>query len=118
MVIAHVAVTIAAIIANAFIAAADFARAQFVLNNSASVGVPTSWLTSLGLLKAAGAGGLLLGLVGVPIIGTAAAAGLVVFFIGAVVTHFRAGNYSASVGFPASYLFLAAASLVLDLLVE
>lgn len=40
----------------------------------------------MGLLKAAGAGGLLLGLTGVPLIGTAAAIGLTLF-VGAVVTH-------------------------------
>lgn len=117
MVIAYVGVTILAIVANAFIAVADFARAPFVLNNSASVGVPVSWLTPLGLLKAAGAVGLLLGLFGVPLIGLAAAAGLVLFFVGAVLTHFWAGDYSASVAFPASYLLLASASLVLDLLI-
>jgi hypothetical protein len=118
MVIAYVGVTVAAIIANAVAAAADLARTQFVLDNSASVRVPVSWLTPLGLLKAAGAAGLLLGLLGVPAVGTAAAAGLVLFFVGAVVTHLRAGDYSASVGFPASFLALAAASLALDVLVS
>jgi hypothetical protein len=71
----------------------------------------------LGLLKAAGAVGLLFGLLGVPFIGTAAAGGLVLFFVGAVLTHFRAGDYSPSVGFPALYLLLAAASLALGLAV-
>ena len=116
MVIAYFGVTILAVVANAFIAVADFARAPFVLSNSASVGVPVSWLTRLGLLKAAGAVGLLLGLLGIPFIGLAAAAGLVLFFVGAVLTHWRAGDYSTSVGFPASYLLLAAASLALGLL--
>ena len=117
MVIAYVCTTIVAIVANAFVAAADFARAPFVVQNSSSVGVPASWLTPLGLLKAAGAAGLLLGLLGVPFIGTAAAGGLVLFFVGAVLTHLRAGDRSASLGFPAGYLLLAAASLVLGLLV-
>ncbi|MBP2371924.1 DoxX family protein [Pseudonocardia parietis] len=117
MVLAYVGVTVAAIVANAFIAAADFTRARFVLANSASVGVPESWLTPLGLLKAAGAVGLLLGLLGVPFVGPLAATGLLLFFIGAVVTHLRAGDYSVSLGFPAFYLLLAAASLVLDIAV-
>lgn len=116
MVIVHVGVTVVAIIANAFIAAADVARARFVLNNSASVGVPLSWLTPLGLLKAAGAVGLLLGLLGVPLVGTAAAIGLVLFYVGAVLTHLRAGDRSAAIGFPAFFLLLATGSLVFGLL--
>jgi hypothetical protein len=118
MVIAHVAVTAAAILANAFAATADFTRARFVLDNSASVGVPLSWLTPLGLLKAAGAAGLLLGLLGVPVLGTAAATGLVLFFVGAVVTHLRAGDRSAAITFPASFLLLAVAALASSVLVD
>jgi hypothetical protein len=118
MVIVHVGVTVVAILANAFAAAADFSRARFVLDNSASVGVPVSWLTPLGLLKAAGAAGLLLGLLGVPVTGTAGAAGLVLFFVGAVVTHLRAGDRSARLAFPASFLLLAVAALASSVLVD
>ena len=112
---AYIAVTGLAIVANAFVATADFLRAGFVLGNSAAVGVPESWLTGLGLVKAAGAAGLLLGLSGVPLIGTAAAAGLVLFFVGAVATHLRAGDHSLSLGFPLAFLVLASAALVLSL---
>ncbi len=108
---AYIVVTLMAIAANAFIAAADLMRAEFVLINSAKVGVPQSWLTPLGILKAAGAGGLLLGLIGVPLIGTAAAIGLTLFFVGAIITHVRAHAYS--LGFPSAYLLLAVAALVL-----
>ena len=87
---AYVAVTVLAIVATGAIAAADLMRAEFVLTNSANVGVPESWLTPLGLVKAAGAAGLVLGLAGVPLIGTAAALGLTLFFVGAIVTHLRA----------------------------
>ncbi|WP_433781307.1 DoxX family protein [Actinomycetospora sp. CA-101289] len=117
MVIAYIGVTVAAIVANALAAGADLTRAQFVLDNSASVGVPLSWLTPLGLLKGAGAAGLLLGLLGVPALGTAAAAGLVLFFVGAVVTHLRAGDRSAALAFPASFLLLAVAALAAGVLV-
>jgi hypothetical protein len=112
---AHVLITVVAIAANAAIAVADLARAGFVLANSASVGVPRSWLTPLGLLKLAGAAGLLLGLAGFPLVGTAAAAGLTLFFVGAVLTHLRARNYALA--FPGAYLLLAASSLVLGLAV-
>jgi hypothetical protein len=115
---AYVVVTLLAIVANSFIATADFVRAGFVLNNSAAVGVPESWLTSLGFLKAAGAGGLLLGLLGVPLIGPAAGVGLVLFFLGAIITHLRARDYSFALAVPLVYLLLAIATLVLGLAVE
>src|SRR5918998_2673077 len=111
MTAAYVLVTAAAAAANALIAAADLLRARFVLDNSAAVGVPESWLLPLGLLQAAGATGLLLGLVGVPVIGVAAGIGLVLFFVGAVVTHVRARNYDLA--FPLVFLLLAVGSVAL-----
>jgi hypothetical protein len=108
---AYVTVTVLAVVANLAIAIADLVHAPFVLANSASVGVPESWLVPLGLVKAAGAAGLLLGLLGVPLIGTAAAAGLVLFFVGAVVTHLRARNYALA--FPGGFLALAVGAFVL-----
>lgn len=105
-----VTVTLATVAANGFIAACDLTRAPFVLANSAGVGVPRSWLTPLGLLKGAGAAGLLLGLLGVPLVGVAAGVGLTLFFVGAIVTHLRARNYDLA--FPALYLVLAVASLI------
>jgi len=110
---AYLIVTVLTVVANLAIALADLMRARFVLANSASVGVPESWLVPLGLVKAAGAAGLLLGLAGVPLIGTAAAAGLVLFFVGAVLTHLRARNYA--LGFPGAFLALAVGTLVLGL---
>lgn len=110
---AYVVVTLLAVVANVAVALADLLRARFVLANSASVGVPESWLVPLGLVKAAGAAGLLLGLLGVPLIGTAAAAGLVLFFVGAVLTHLRARNYA--LWFPGAFLALAAGAFVLSL---
>jgi DoxX-like family len=104
-------ILIVTIVANAGIALADFASAKFVMNNSAEVGVSTAWLPMLGALKAAGAVGLLLGLLGVWPIGIAAAIGLVAFFIGAVVTHLRARVFY-NIAFPMAFLTLAIASLV------
>lgn len=62
----------------------------------ARAGVPESWMTMLGILKAAGALGLLAG-IGVPLIGTAAAAGLILFFVAAIITHLRAHATTRSV---------------------
>jgi DoxX-like family len=105
------AVLIVTIVANMGIALADFASAKFVLKNSAEVDVSTKWLPMLGALKAAGAVGLLLGLLGFRPIGIAAALGLVAFFIGAVAAHARARVFY-NIAFPMVYLALAIASLV------
>lgn len=99
------------ILANAAITVADLARVRFVVANSAEVGVPMSWLPTLAVLKAAGAAGLLLGLLGVPLIGIAAAVGLVLFYVGAVTAHVRARVFY-NIAFPGTFLALATASLV------
>jgi hypothetical protein len=109
---AHLVVTLVTIAATASMAIANLMHARFVLANAASVGVPESWITNLGLLKAAGAAGLLLGLLGVPLVGPAAGLGLSLFFVGAIITHLRARNYQLV--FPGGYLLLSASSLVLS----
>ncbi|MGP3932080.1 DoxX family protein [Nonomuraea sp. KM88] len=111
---AYAIVTVLTIAANAWAATADFMKAGFVLANSARVNISRSWLPLLGALKAAGAAGLLLGLLGVPFVGVAAAAGLVLFFVGAVIVHVRARVYAAMV-FPGAFLALATGSLSLAL---
>ncbi|WBO68346.1 DoxX family protein [Streptomyces camelliae] len=110
--IASVVVTCAAVLANAGIAAADAARAPFVLANSAEVGVPRTWLPALALLKAAGAAGLLLGLFGIRPLGIAAGAGLVLFYVGALTAHVRARVFH-NIAFPGLFLALAAGALTL-----
>ena len=109
-----------------FSVVADVARYHRVLTAMANANVPESWLTTLAALKAAGALVLLVG-IGVPligtttagismaaaVIGTAAAVGVIVFFVGAVITHLRARDYSLA---PATvFLLLAVATLVLGL---
>ncbi|MGW3564437.1 DoxX family protein [Streptomyces sp. NPDC000941] len=110
----YVAVTVVAIVANAGVAVVDLAKAEFVLANSAEVGVPRGWIPWLAGLKAAGAAGLLLGLAGVRFIGVAAAVGLVLFFVGAVGAHMRKRVFH-NIAFPVGYLGLAVAALVLAL---
>ncbi|MEH0935482.1 DoxX family protein [Micromonospora psammae] len=53
--------------------------------------VPRSWLPVLGMVLAAGSSGLLAGFA-VPLLGTLAAAGLVLYFLGALVAHLRVGS--------------------------
>lgn len=86
---AYVVVTALTAAANTFAATVDFTRPDWLLRNMAKARVPQSWLFSLGALKAAGALGLLIG-IGLPLLGVAASVGLVLFFIGALITHFRA----------------------------
>ena len=110
---AYVVVTLMAVAASTFVAIANFMRLEFVLTTAAKVSVPESWITLLGTLNAAAALGLLLGLVGVPLVGTAAAVGLVMYFVGAIITHLCARDYS--LGPAAAFLLLAVAALVLEL---
>jgi hypothetical protein len=105
-------VTLLAAAANAYAATVDLARADRVLANMTRLGVPHQWLPTLGALKAAGALGLLVGLA-VPGLGVAAAAGLVLYFAGAVVTVVRARWYAHV--YPLPFLLLAAGALVLRL---
>ena len=107
---AYLIVTVLAAAANIFSATLDFIRFKQILINMARVGVSESWITMLGALKAAGALGLLIG-IRVPLIGTAAAVGLVLFFVGAIIAHLRARDYSF--GLAAVFLLLAVAALVL-----
>ena len=108
----YIVVTLLAAAANAFSATLDFIRYKQILINMAKVGVSESWITILGILKAAGALGLLIG-IGVPLIGIAAAVGLVLFFVAAIITHLRARDYSF--GLAVVFLLLAVAALVLRL---
>jgi DoxX-like family len=112
--IAYLAVTLLAIAANAFSGVAAILHFKPILPGMARAGVPESWLTfPIGTLKVAGAAGLLLGLIGLPLIGTAAAIGLILFFVCAICTHVRASDYSAQFGLANGYLLLAVAALVL-----
>ena len=114
---AYLVVALLAIAANAFSGIAALAHFRPILPGMARAGVPESWLTfPIGTLKTAGALGLLLGLAGLPLVGTAAAIGLVLFFVCAVYTHVRASDYSPQFGLAVGFLLLAVATLGLGLL--
>jgi hypothetical protein len=114
MTTAYFVVTAITIAVTAAIVVADVTKSKFVLATSAEVGLPLSWLPTLAALKAAGAVGLLLGLLGFRLIGLAAAVGLVLFFTGALGAHVRARVFY-NIAFPGTYFALAVASLVLTL---
>src|SRR5215211_9107151 len=109
---AYVAVGILTAAANGTAATVDFLRPAWLIENMTRVGVPRTALFPLAVLKIAGALGLLIG-IGVPALGVAAAIGLVLFFIGALVTHFRARYWDIAP--PVAFLLLAVGSLVLRL---
>jgi hypothetical protein len=62
MFIIYVVVTALAAAANAFSATLDFIHNKPILINMTRVGVSQLWITTLGILKAAGALGLLVGI--------------------------------------------------------
>ena len=93
-------------------ATADFVRYKKIGLLMAVMEVPESWMTSLGLIKAAGALGLLVG-IGVPSVAVAAAVGIIAFFVGAVTIHLRAGDDSFALA--VVFGLMAVATLVLRL---
>lgn len=85
-------------------------RADFVVQPLIAYGVPRTWWTWLGAAKLVGAIGLLAGLA-VPAVGIAAAIGLTVYFLGAIVTVLRARSFK-TLPFPVLYLAPVVATLI------
>lgn len=102
----YVGITILAALANGYAASLDFLGAESVKLVADRVRVPRRWMVPLGGLLASGAAGLLAGLV-VPALGTAAAIGLIVYFMCAVSAHLRVGDRGIA---PAVFFLLLAAS--------
>ncbi|WP_262391423.1 DoxX family protein [Nocardiopsis sp. CNR-923] len=109
-------VTVVTIAANVAAAALDLVEARFVVANATEVGLPRWSVRPLGAVKVVGIAGLVLGLLGAPLVGEAAAAGLVLFYVGAVAAHVRV-RVLYNLYFAGSFLALAVASLVLALMV-
>ncbi|MFB6623284.1 MULTISPECIES: DoxX family protein [unclassified Streptomyces] len=88
---------VAALLALALSASAflTFTRSPQIVGNMTKLDVPESWLPRLATLKAAGALGLLAGLA-VPALGGAAAIGVTLYFIGALITHLRVKDYEVA----------------------
>jgi hypothetical protein len=81
-----------------------------------TVGVPMKYFPALAACELAGAVGLLLGIWS-PLLGGAAAVGLVIYFTGAIVSHLRVGDLKG-IG-PAALLWsMSAAALCLRILLH
>lgn len=86
-------------------------RAPNIVETMTKLGVPMSWLPILALAEFAAAVGLVAGIFYAPF-GLAAAIGVVVYFIGASVTHLRKADFKG-LGAP---LFLLAAAVAVGAL--
>jgi hypothetical protein len=107
----------AAVVVNALLAAAmawcafaEFTRFDGIPSMMAKARVPLSWLPWLATAKAVALVGLVVGFV-VPVIGSAAAVGVILYFVGAVVKHVTA--HDSNVGAAIFFLVLACAALTL-----
>jgi hypothetical protein len=89
MLAVHLAVTVVAAIAYAYAAVLNFTHNKSVVETAKRLGVPVSWMVRLGFLLGAGSVGLVTGFA-VPALGTAAACGLVLYFLFAAGAHIRA----------------------------
>lgn len=108
---AYIIVTLVAAAGVAFSAGSALLGAPWVLKPLVDYGIPRSWIPWLGIAKAAGATGLVVGLF-VPAIGVAAGVCLVLYFTGAVVTVTRARWYSHII-YPLMYAAPVIAALAL-----
>ena len=105
----YIIITSLAALAYGYAAVLNFVGAELVRVVAERVQVSTRWMIPLGTLLAAGASGLLLGFA-VPVLGLAAAIGLVLYFICALTAHVRV--HDTGVGGAVSFLVLAVAALV------
>ena len=89
-------------------------RDPMVMASMRAVGVPESRVPLLAVLEILGAIGLIVG-IWIPWVGTAAAAGLALYFLGAVIAHIRVRS-SLKESMPAgAILVIAVATLALQL---
>ncbi len=88
---AYGTVTIIASIFNGIAAVTYLIGHQYPKAQADMKRIPRSWVPGLGVLLAAGSLGLLAGFA-MPLLGTLAAAGLVLYFLGALIAHLRVGS--------------------------
>ncbi|WP_306371113.1 DoxX family protein [Nocardiopsis sp. CC223A] len=87
----HLAASLPAVVVCGAASIANLTGHRYPREQADLLGVPHTWIPVLGALLGAGALGLLVG-PAVPVVGLAAAAGLVLYFVGALVAHLRVGD--------------------------
>jgi DoxX-like family len=112
MQVTYVVTTILAALANGYAAALNFVGAESVNAVADRIEVSRAWMLPLGTLLGSGAVGLLTGFA-VPALGMAAAIGLVLYFICAVIAHLRVRD--RKIGGAVFFLLMAAAALTTEL---
>jgi hypothetical protein len=110
--VTYVVITILAALANSYAASMNFVGAESVKVVAEKVQVSQKWMVPFGILLASGALGLLIGFA-VPVLGTAAAIGLVLYFMCALSAHLRV--HDLGIGGAVSFLVLALAALIAGL---
>lgn len=108
---ARIVVTVVAALWVGFSAISVLLRAGWIQKALTDYGVPRAWWPWLGAAKLAGSAGLLVGLF-VPLLGLAAAIGLIVYFTGAVATVVHARWYR-HIPYPLIYVAPVVAVLAL-----
>ncbi|MFD6949219.1 hypothetical protein A6A08_05470 [Nocardiopsis sp. TSRI0078] len=109
---AHTVVVLLASAVSGLAATANLAGHHHPRNEADRLGVPRSWIRPLGVLLAAGSLGLLAGFT-VPVLGTLAAGGLVLYFLGALWAHLRVRDHR--LGPWAVFFCLSAGALAVSL---
>ncbi|MFB9876897.1 DoxX family protein [Planobispora siamensis] len=108
----YLVVTLLASAVTGLAAVANLIGHEYPKKQADKIRVPRSWTLPLGALLAAGSLGLLAGFA-VPVLGTLAASGLVLYFLGAFAAHLRARAYDF--GAWALFFSLAVAALSVNL---
>ena len=108
----YVVITLLAALAYGYAATLNFVGAESVQAVADRVQVSRRWMVPLGVLLAAGALGLLIGFA-VPVLGIAAATGLVLYFLCALGAHVRVRD--RGVGGAVAFLVLALAVLTVEI---
>lgn len=109
----YVVIIVLAAVAYGYAAVLNFVGAESVKAVADRVHVSQKWMIPFGVLLALGAVGLLIGL-RIPVLGIAAASGLVLYFIGALSAHIRA--HDRGFGGAIIFLLLAVAALASEII--
>lgn len=110
---AYLALTLLAAALTGSAAVANLIGHAYPKAQADKVRVDHKWILPFGLLLGAGSVGLLAGLA-VPALGVLAAAGLVLYFLGALTAHLRAHDHSLA---PWSLYFLTCAAALIATLI-